>query len=125
MPQRRRVIYFDIDSLRPDHLGCYGYARPTSPSIDRIAAEGARFEIAYTSDSPCMPSRCATVTCRMGIHNGVVTHGGALSMGLAHLVDGHYSEWGRVMDNCAVSELVVHPRPEVLSFNLTDHLEGV
>ncbi len=26
-----RIIMFDIDTLRPDHLGCYGYARDTSP----------------------------------------------------------------------------------------------
>lgn len=55
----------------------------------------------------------------------VVTHGGALSLGLAHLVEGDYSSWSRVMDNCAVSELVVHPSPELLSFNQTGHLEGV
>ncbi len=77
MPDKpRRVTYFDIDSLRPDHLGCYGYyQRPTSPAIDRLAREGVRFEIAYTSDAPCMPSRAATFTGRMGVHNGVVTHG--------------------------------------------------
>lgn len=55
----------------------------------------------------------------------VVTHGGALCMGLAQLVDGDYGSWGKVMDNCAVSELVVHPRPELLAFNVTGHLEGV
>ncbi len=35
-----RILYIDIDSLRPDHLGCYGYHRNTSPTIDRIAASG-------------------------------------------------------------------------------------
>jgi len=55
----------------------------------------------------------------------VVTHGGALSLGLAHLVDGDYTAWNRVMDNCAVSELAVHPEPQILSFNRTEHLEGV
>jgi broad specificity phosphatase PhoE len=55
----------------------------------------------------------------------VVCHGGALSMGLGHLLDGDYGEWQRVMDNCAVTELVVEPKPELLSFNETDHLEGL
>lgn len=71
-----RIVYFDIDSLRPDHLGCYGYHRPTSPNIDAIAAGGMRFDRFYCSDSPCMPSRHALFSGRFGINNGVVTHGG-------------------------------------------------
>ena len=74
-----RIIYFDIDSLRPDHLGCYGYDRPTSPAIDAVAAEGMRFDRYYCSDSPCMPSRHAMMSGRFGINNGVVTHGGPAS----------------------------------------------
>lgn len=74
-----RIIYFDIDSLRPDHLGCYGYDRPTSPTIDRIAAEGMRFDHYYCADSPCLPSRSGWMTGRYGINNGVVTHGGPAS----------------------------------------------
>ena len=74
-----RIIYFDIDSLRPDHLGCYGYGRPTSPTIDGIAAQGMRFDHYYCADSPCMPSRHGWITGRYGINNGVVTHGGAAS----------------------------------------------
>ena len=71
-----RIIYFDIDSLRPDHLGCYGYHRATSPNIDRIAADGVRFENCYVTDAPCLPSRTALWSGRFGIHNGVVNHGG-------------------------------------------------
>ncbi len=74
-----RIVYFDIDSLRPDHLGCYDYDRPTSPTIDAIAAEGVRFDRYYCSDSPCMPSRHALMSGRFGINNGVVTHGGPAS----------------------------------------------
>lgn len=70
-----RIVYFDIDSLRADHLGCYGYARPTSPNIDRIAGEGMRFDRTYVSDSPCMPSRTSFVTGRFGFSHGIVTHG--------------------------------------------------
>lgn len=71
-----RLLYFDIDSLRPDHLGCYGYHRNTSPNIDRLAEEGTRFEEVWASDAPCLPSRTALWSGRFGIHNGVVNHGG-------------------------------------------------
>jgi choline-sulfatase len=71
-----RVLYIDIDTLRPDHLGCYGYHRDTSPNIDRMAAEGVRLDRCYASDTPCLPSRSALTTLRFGIHNGVVGHGG-------------------------------------------------
>ncbi|NQT94474.1 MAG: sulfatase [Lentisphaerae bacterium] len=71
-----RVLFIDIDTLRPDHLGCYGYHRNTSPNIDGIASEGIRFDNYYTSDAPCLPSRAALVTGQFGIHTGVVEHGG-------------------------------------------------
>jgi choline-sulfatase len=71
-----RVLYIDIDSLRPDHLGCYGYHRETSPNIDSIAAAGRRFMNYYAADTPCLPSRTALFTGRFGIHTGVVNHGG-------------------------------------------------
>lgn len=35
-----RVILFDIDTLRADHMGCYGYGRNTTPVMDSIAREG-------------------------------------------------------------------------------------
>ncbi len=71
-----RILYVDIDTLRPDHLGCYGYPRNTSPNIDRIAAQGVRFEKCYVSDAPCLPSRASMFTGVFGIRSGVVGHGG-------------------------------------------------
>jgi arylsulfatase A-like enzyme len=71
-----RMLYFDIDTLRADHLGCYGYHRDTSPNIDRIASEGTIFTNYYASDAPCLPSRAALFLGRPGIHTGVVDHGG-------------------------------------------------
>lgn len=74
-----RILYIDIDSLRPDHLGCYGYQRNTSPNIDALAARGVRFEHVYASDAPCLPSRTALWSGKFGFHNGVVDHGGPAS----------------------------------------------
>ena len=55
----------------------------------------------------------------------VVAHGGALTLGLALLVDGDVNSWRRAMANCAVTDLVLDPEPELVSFNHTDHLEGL
>jgi len=74
--QAVRILYIDIDSLRPDHLGCYGYGRNTSPTIDALAKEGTRFDNVFVSDAPCLPSRTAFTQGRFGIKNGVVNHGG-------------------------------------------------
>ena len=69
------VIVIDIDSLRADHVGAYGYDAQTTPNIDALAADGIRFDRAYAANSPCMPSRAALVSGRYGVHNGVETHG--------------------------------------------------
>ncbi|MFC1736112.1 sulfatase [Candidatus Hydrogenedentota bacterium] len=71
-----RIIFFDIDCLRPDHLGCYGYDRPTSPAIDSIAEQGIRFENYFCADSPCLPSRVGMMSGRFGTNNGVVSNVG-------------------------------------------------
>lgn len=71
-----RLLYIDIDTLRADHLGCYGYQRATSPNIDAVARDAVRFDRVYVSDSPCLPSRTALLTGRFGFSTGVVNHGG-------------------------------------------------
>ena len=71
-----RILYIDCDTLRADHLGCYGYQRDTSPNIDWIAHQGVRFTNCYATDAPCLPSRAALFSGRFGIHNGMVGHGG-------------------------------------------------
>lgn len=44
----RDIVLITIDALRADHVGAYGYQRrPTTPNLDRLAAEGVRFERAY------------------------------------------------------------------------------
>jgi arylsulfatase A-like enzyme len=60
--ERPNIILISIDSLRPDHLGCYGYGRSTSPTIDRLAREGALFETAVSSTSWTLPAHAALFT---------------------------------------------------------------
>lgn len=69
------VLYIDIDSLRADHVGTYGYGPSTTPNIDDVADDGVWFENAYVANSPCMPSRAAFISGRYGINNGIETHG--------------------------------------------------
>lgn len=86
-----RVIYIDIDSQRPDHLGCYGYGRGTSPNMDEVAASGVTFNQAYCASSPCVPSRASLISGRFGINHGALTHWGPGSQfrfpGLGHRYD--------------------------------------
>lgn len=59
---RPDIVLISIDSLRPDHLGAYGYAPPTSPTIDRLAAEGVVFENAVSTTSWTLPAHAAMFT---------------------------------------------------------------
>ncbi|MCM8758256.1 MAG: sulfatase [Candidatus Omnitrophica bacterium] len=74
-----RILIIDIDTLRPDHLGCYGYHRNTSPNIDTIAQDAIIFTNYYCSDAPCLPSRAALITGKHGICTGVINHGGRMA----------------------------------------------
>ena len=93
------ILYIDIDTLRPDHLGCYGYHRDTSPNFDRLAGDGVRFTNCFVSDSPCLPSRSALSHGRFGIHTGAINHGGAWADPLREgptrdfVNSGPYSQW--------------------------------
>lgn len=71
-----KIIYVDVDSLRPDHTGPYGYGRSITPNLDAMARSSVVFDRYYCSDSPCLPSRTALTSGQHGISNGVVGHFG-------------------------------------------------
>jgi arylsulfatase A-like enzyme len=53
---RPNLLFVTIDALRADHVGAYGYARPTTPNLDALARDGVRFAHAYTSAPMTVPS---------------------------------------------------------------------
>ena len=61
-----------IDTLRADHLGVYGYRRPTSPNIDRLAGESVVFERALAQASWTKPSVASLFTGRFVHNHGVI-----------------------------------------------------
>ena len=69
-----RIIYIDVDSLRPDHTSPYGYARKLTPNIQSIADKGVRFDEYHSSDTPCVPSRAGFTTQRFGVASGAIGH---------------------------------------------------
>jgi arylsulfatase A-like enzyme len=58
----RGILLVSIDTLRPDHLGCYGSPRRVSPEIDRLAASGALFETCVSAASWTLPAHVSMLT---------------------------------------------------------------
>jgi arylsulfatase A-like enzyme/Flp pilus assembly protein TadD len=56
------VVFITIDTLRADHLGCYGYKQIQTPNIDALAAHSTRFEHAYTPVPVTLPAHTAIFT---------------------------------------------------------------
>src|SRR5204863_1971875 len=65
------VVFITIDTLRPDHLGCYGDKQIRTPNIDALAADGIRFERAYTSVPVTLPSHTVIFTGTYPIYSGM------------------------------------------------------
>lgn len=78
-PARPDIVLLSVDSLRPDHLGAYGYARPTSPALDALAARGLRFTNARAASPWTLPSHLTMLTGRWPTEHLVVDDVLALS----------------------------------------------
>jgi len=119
-PVERRspnIVLITIDTLRRDHLSCYGYARKTTPFLDRLAADAVRFDKAYSTSSWTLP---AVVSILTGLDPSA--HG---------MKDGDTDEAGVVVGQPVLGEDLVL-LPELLrdrgyqTFGLTanEHLQG-
>lgn len=114
MANKKKVILIMTDTQRVDMVGCYGYPDMKTPNLDRLAAEGIRFDAAYTTQPVCQPARSAIFTgsyphsCAgwsncMGISDNVQSIGKRLTdygiqsayIGKWHLDGGDYFGMGR------------------------------
>jgi choline-sulfatase len=65
------VVLVTIDTLRADHLGCYGYTGVETPNIDRLAAGGTKFVYTYAQVPFTLPSHASMFTSTYPMWNGV------------------------------------------------------
>ena len=73
-PNHRNLVFISIDTLRADHLGCYGYRRNTSPNIDAFAKNNIVFENFFTVVPKTSPSMTSFFTGRYIQHHGVLSN---------------------------------------------------
>ncbi len=84
-PDRPNIILITIDTLRPDHLGAYGYDPAISPHIDALARRGVRFSQATAQSSWTLPSVSSMITSLYPTELEIYAHPGAAAQ--PHLDD--------------------------------------
>lgn len=67
------ILWILEDALRPDHMGCYGYPKNTTPACDRLAREGARFESVIAVASHTLPPIVSMLMGQTAATHGVVS----------------------------------------------------
>lgn len=70
---RMNVVLVLIDTLRADHLGCYGYERIETPVIDRLANEGVAFQRAFSTASWTRPATGSLLTSLYPTEHGAIS----------------------------------------------------
>jgi arylsulfatase A-like enzyme len=78
-PDPVNLVILSIDTLRPDHLGLYGYSRPTSPHLDRLAERSVVFDQTLTVHVTTAPAHATILTGRYPGSHGIQRNGLGLS----------------------------------------------
>lgn len=74
MPTQPNIIFIMADQLAATFVGCYGSGVDSTPTLDRLAAEGVRFTRAYAHSPVCAPNRATILTGRSSEIHGIVTN---------------------------------------------------
>lgn len=83
----RNVILISLDTLRPDHLGCYGYPRDTSPHMDSLAEDSALFVNTFASSPWTLPSHVSLLTALNCINHQVTRPDDKMDPSIVTLAD--------------------------------------
>ncbi len=94
------VFFVVMDAVRPDHLSCYGYARKTTPNIDKIANEGVLFENALSASIWSPPSHASMFTGLYPSHHGVLGENLYLSGEIPNIVEIFHSKGYQTFGIC-------------------------
>ncbi len=81
MAKAKNILFIMFDQLRWDYLSCYGHPHLHTPNIDRLAAQGVRFNRAYIQSPICGSSRMSTYTGRYVHSHGASWNGIPLKVG--------------------------------------------
>lgn len=85
--EQPNIILISIDTLRADHLGCYGYQRETSPHIDALSSEGVTFMNTYASSPWTLPSHMSLLTSLHGVNHQVQYENDSMDPSIPTLAD--------------------------------------
>ena len=86
-PRGPNVLLITIETLRADHVGGYGYRRNTTPNLDRLAAQGARFDNTVAQAPFTLPSVASIMTGRTPPNHGVRNHPAILAPEITTLAE--------------------------------------
>jgi len=73
-PSRPNIVFIMADQLAAAFIGCYGSGVDSTPTLDRLAGEGVRFERCYAHVPVCAPNRSTIFTGRSADQHGIVTN---------------------------------------------------
>ncbi|MFQ5706560.1 MAG: sulfatase-like hydrolase/transferase [bacterium] len=77
--KKPNVVLLIVDTLRADHLSCYGYEKETSPAIDEVAKRGVLFEQTYVQWASSLPSHASMMTSMYPYDHGAFPNGKSLN----------------------------------------------
>jgi arylsulfatase A-like enzyme len=83
--ERPNIVLISLDTVRPDHLGAYGYSKPTSPNLDKLASEGVVFEKVWTVAPWTLPAHMSVFTSMLPSQHGVDSVGRVLPQSVTTL----------------------------------------